>query len=112
MIIDTEHFKNRHRKWSCGHGRVAGESGTNGETSTDIDTPPCVKQRASGKKLCGTGGSARCSVMTWTGGIGCGLGGRLRRGGYVSLTLIHVIADQKLTQYSKAILLQLKMNLK
>ena len=41
-----------------------GKSGMNGESSTDIYTLPCVKQRASGKLLYGTGSSAQYSVAT------------------------------------------------
>ena len=41
-----------------------GEGGTNWEGGTDIYTPPCVKQIASGKLLYSTGSSAWCSVMT------------------------------------------------
>ena len=45
-------------------------------------------------------------------GVGV-IGGRLKREGiYVSIQLIHVVVQQKLTQYCKAIILQLKINLK
>ena len=50
-----------------------GESGMNGEASTDIHTPPSVKHTASGDLQCSRS-SAPCSVMTERGGR-CG-GGR------------------------------------
>ena len=34
------------------------------ESHTDIHIPPCVQDRANGKLLYNTGGSAPCSVMT------------------------------------------------
>ena len=40
----------------------------NGERNTDIDTLPCIKQRASGRLLSSRGSSAQSSVMTWRGG--------------------------------------------
>ena len=50
---------------------MAGEedSGTNRESSTDMYTPACVKQTASGKLLHSTGSPAGCSVMTERGGM-------------------------------------------
>ena len=58
--------------------------------------------------------SSMLIVMTWKCGMGVGvIGGRLKREGiYVSIQLIHVVVQQKLIQYCKAIILQLKINLK
>jgi len=43
--------------------------------------------------------------MTWKGGMGSGVRGRLKREGiYVYLQLIHIVAQQKLTQHCRAIL--------
>ena len=53
------------------------KSRTNWEVGTDIYTPPCVKQIASGKLLCHTGSSAWCSVMTQRGGMGVQEGGHI-----------------------------------
>ena len=48
-----------------------------------------------------------CSMMWWE------VGGRFRREGtYIYLWVIHVDTLQKPTQYCKAIILQLKINLK
>ena len=46
------------------HTGWEGESGTNGESSINIYTPSCVKQRDSGELLCNTGSPAWLSVMT------------------------------------------------
>ena len=51
----------------------------NSENSTDIDALPCVKCLSSGKLLYNTGRSVWCSVMTWRGGVGVGVGRRLKR---------------------------------
>ena len=40
-----------------------GESGRNGESSTEICTLPYIKQRASGNLLYDTGSSSQCSVI-------------------------------------------------
>ena len=53
------------------------------ESSTDIYIP-CAKQTASGKLVCSTGSSPRCSVMTWRGDMG-GMLGRLMREGILVL---------------------------
>ena len=50
--------------------------------ASQVDSLPCVKQLASGKLLCDTGSSARCSVMTWRGGVG-GVVGKLKKEGYM-----------------------------
>ena len=47
-------------KWAL----QGGEGGTNWESGTDIYTPSCVKQIASGKLLCRARSSAQGSVMT------------------------------------------------
>ena len=47
-----------------------GESGKNGESSIDIYSLSCVKQRAGEKLLCNTGSPAWHSVMTYNGGMG------------------------------------------
>ena len=50
------------------------------ERSIDMDTLPCVKQRATGKLLYSTESSARCSVMTQKGGMRGHEGGSRGRG--------------------------------
>ena len=70
-----------------------------------------MKQIASGKLLCNTGSSAQCSVMTWRDGMG-EAGREAQEGICVYLWLIHVVLWQKPTQHYKAIILQLKINLK
>ena len=70
------------------------ESGTNGESSTDIyiyihthtHTLSCVKQKVSGKLLNNTGSPAWRSVMTWRGGVGGGQGAS-REGIYIHTKL-------------------------
>ena len=60
---------------------------------------------ATGKLLCSTGSSARCSVMTERDGMGGVVGERLKREGiYVYIWLIHFLV--KLSQHCKAIILQ------
>lgn len=55
------------------------------------------------------GTSARCSEMTWRGGMEGGSGGRLRREGiYVYTQLIPDVAQQKPRQYCKGITFQYK----
>ena len=61
---------------------------------------------AGGKLLYSIGSSAWCSVMNWVGGDG------KREGICVYLWLIHAAVQQKLTQYYKATILQLKINFK
>ena len=60
--------------------RAGGGGGTKWEVRTDIYALPCVKQLASGKLPCSTGGSAGCSVMSYQGGIGEWEGGSQGRG--------------------------------
>lgn len=65
-----------------------------------------VKQTANGELLYSTGSPAGCSVTTWMGGR---VGERLsREGPHVYLRLIPVAIQQKPTEHSKAIVLQLK----
>ena len=51
-------------QWGEGEGR------THWKNTTDIDTLPCIKERASGKLPYSTGASAWCSVMTQRAGRG------------------------------------------
>ena len=46
-----------------------GETGMNGQSNTDIYTPPCAKQIAGEKLLCNTGSPVWCSEMTQRGGV-------------------------------------------
>ena len=72
-----------------------------------------LKQAASGDLLCGSGGQIRWCVTTWRGGMGWEEGGRCQReGSYVYFWLTHVDGWQKPTQHCRAIVLQLKINLK
>ena len=67
----------------------------------------------SGKLLCNKG--AQPSVLWWPRGMEWGrrVGGRFKTEGiYVCLWLIHIVVWQKPTQHCKAIILQLKINLK
>ena len=58
---------------------------------------------ASSKLLYSTRSSVPCSVVTEGGGVG----GRLQREGIcISLQLIHVVVQQKLTQHGKALIVQ------
>ena len=87
--------------------------GMNRKSRIYIYTQPCVKQIASGKLLSSTGSSARCSVMTQRGGMGgVGWEGGSRGRRAVYTWLVHTVVQQKLTQHYKAIILQLKINLK
>ena len=76
--------------------------------SIDIYTLPCVKLSL----LYSPGSSTQCSAVTQRGGMGSGVGGRFRREEiYVHIQLIHIVAQKKLIQHCKAIILQLKKNL-
>ena len=55
-----------------------GETGTNGQSNTDIHTPPCVKQIAGEKLLHNTGSTAKFSIMIQR-GVMAGWGGRRKR---------------------------------
>ena len=64
-----------------------GVNGTNWESSIDIYSLLCIKQKASGKLLCSTGSSALGSVTTWRGGVG--LGGReAQEGGDIRIHIV------------------------
>ena len=58
-----------------------GEDGTDWGIGIDTYIPPWATQIASGKLLYSSGSSAQCPLMTEKGGMGEGLGGRLRREG-------------------------------
>ena len=77
-------LRHRCREQKYGHqgGKAMGGGGggvMNWEIGIDILTLPCVKQIASGNLLYITGSSARCSVITYMGGMG-GEGGSRGRG--------------------------------
>ena len=61
----------------------------NCEIRTDIYTPPCVKQPASGELLRNTGSSALCSGMMRRGGRG-GVGGRPNSEGMCAYTYKYI----------------------
>ena len=65
----------RHREGTCGH-RGGGAGGMNWESSSDVHTPPAVKQVAGGKLVCSTS-SGRCSLL---GGIERGAGREVQEG--------------------------------
>ena len=68
----------------------------------DAIQPSCVKQIISGNLLYDAGSSTQCSVTSWRGGMGWGVGGRFKREGtYVYRWLIHVVLWQKPTQIVK-----------
>ena len=80
----------------------------NEERSTETYTS-YVEQIASGDLLYDAGSSTRCSVTTQKGGMGREMTEQFKREGtYVCLWLIHVDVWQKLSQYCKVIILQLK----
>ena len=58
----------RRGEQSCGNGEEGVRK--NWEMWVDVLALPCVKHIASGKQLYGTGGSARCSMVTWKGRVG------------------------------------------
>ena len=60
---------------------MEGDGETAWEIGTDIYTLPRVKQIASGTLLRNTGSSARCSAMTWRGGMRREVGGCSKREG-------------------------------
>ena len=61
-----------------------GEGRLNREVRIDIYTLPWVNQGASGNLLHSTGNSARCSVMTYKGGMGVG-GREVQEGGDICI---------------------------
>jgi len=86
-----------------------GEGGTNWESSTDIYTSPCIKQITSGKLLCGTGSSARCSVATYSGGMGVEGEWEAQEGGD---TYTHTADSSRCTAKTNNTVKQLYSNLK
>ena len=84
-----------------------GEDGINSKNSTDIYTPPCVKETASGKLLYSTGSPAWCPDNL---GGGVRDGRRLKREGidiYILMADAHYCTAET-TQHCKASILQLK----
>ena len=97
--------RGRNRDTDVENGHVdtegEGEGGMNWEIRFDLNNT-IMCQIASGNLLYNTGSSAQCSVMTQMGGMG----GRSKREAiYVYIQLIHLIVQQKLTQYCKEIIL-------
>ena len=104
--------------WGEGKGKG------NGESSLEAYTPPYVTQTANGNLLYGSGNSNQGSVTTQRGGEGWEVGGRFKTEGYMCMcvcvythiythTHIYICISmanswQKLKQYCKAIILQLK----
>ena len=64
-----------------------------------------------GGDTCALRSSAQRSVMTYRGEME-GVRGRFKEGTYVYFQLVHFVVQQKLMQHCKAIILQLKKNLK
>ena len=62
-IFAGQQWTHRHRKQTCGH-RGKGEGGTNGESSMETYTLPCVKETASGNLPSDARSSNWCSVTT------------------------------------------------
>ena len=90
-----------------------GERGTNWKSNAETYTLPWVKQTPSGNWLCDAGSSSRGLCDNLQGGRGWETGGRFKREeAFVHLWLIHVDVWGRLTQYCKAIILQLKINKK
>ena len=93
-----------------------GEGGGNGQSGTETCRHRMWNRRPMGSRRI-TQGAQQGALWQPAGGGGGGgrrgWGGRLRRVGMrVCLWLIHVVVWQKPTQYCKAIILQLKINLK
>ena len=84
----------------------AGAGGPNGESSVESYTS--ARGRDGRWACCVNWGS----VTAREAGMGREVGSRVKRGAYVRLWLISVDAWQKPTQYCKAIILPLKINLK
>ena len=88
-----------------------GEGGTNWKSDIETCTLPYLKQLASGSLLCDAGNSNLVFCDNLRGvqwGRRC-VGGLRGRGHMYNLWLIHVDGWQKLTQYCKAVFLQLKI---
>ena len=75
-----------------------------------IYTLPCIRWTANGRLLYSTGTAVQGSEMTYRGGMGVGVRGRLKReeGIYVCIELIPTAVQQKLTQHCNAPILQFK----
>ena len=86
-----------------------GEGGTNWESSTDIYTSPCIKQITSGKLLCSTGSSAKCSVATYGSGMGVEGEWEAQEGGGI---YTHIADSSRCTAKTNNTVKQLYSNLK
>ena len=75
----------------------------------DVYTLLGVEWMAGGRWPRGAGGSSRCFVTAWKGGMG-GVGGEMRGGGdegtCVYVWLIHFVVEQGLTHHCGEIVLQ------
>ena len=74
----------------------------NWEIETDIYTLPCIKQTAVRKMPYSTGSSARCSVVTWRGGMRVRWEGGSRERIHAYLKLIYLVVQKKTTQHLEA----------
>ena len=93
----------RYREWTCGL-REGGECGTNWEVGIDIYALPCVKSLV---ENCYKAQEAQPGALWKPRGVG----GTLTREAvylYIHIELIHLIVQQKPTQYFKAIIFQWK----
>ena len=82
-----------------------GGSGMKWDSSTDMYTLPCIKQLVGS---CCIAQGAQPNALWWRSGWEWG-GGRLKRERmYIHRQLIHIIVQQKLTQYFKATVFQFK----
>ena len=104
-----QRFRHREQTYEHSRGWRLGQT----ENSTEIYPLPNIKQIANEKLLYNRGGSTWWSVTTQRGGMGWEVGRTFKREGtFVCLWLIYVDIWQKPTQHCKAIILQLKINLK
>ena len=79
--------------------------GMDREIGIGVCVLPYVKQTAGGKRLCSSGSSTGCSVVSWRGGmVGRGRSKRERTPVYISL--ICFVEQQKLAQQCKGIIPQ------
>jgi len=89
-LFTGQHWRNRHREWTYGHGERGGEGEMYVVSNMETYITVC-KIDSLGNLLYGSGNSNRGSVSTWRGGMGREMGGRFKRKGvYVYLWLIHV----------------------
>ena len=100
--------------WRAELGTVGdAEGGMDWQSSTETYTLPCVKQIASGNLLNDPGSSNLVLCDNLEGWDGMESGREVEREGpCVFLWLVHADIGQKSTQYCKAIILHLKINLK